>query len=188
MLRLLQVNEVGHIPYGKKRAFILTNETRLLAFIWIMQGDMTDLRTESKCPENNRHSARWWILEVDLEHDAQNSYPLAPEKKVIKSEMSGYQKRLMTDLNLEPPNSKTLVLTLRVTLRDASQKKTKPLSGVLGGRSCLAPARTFSRRWQGGCLSHLTSGNEVWGPEGSLSTPSHLLGRGWTIRVRGLSP
>ena len=59
MLRLLQVNEVGHIPYGKKRAFILT---RLLAFIWIMLGDMTDLRTASKCPENNRHSARWVLI------------------------------------------------------------------------------------------------------------------------------
>ena len=29
----VQVNERGHIAYGKKRAFILTNETRLLAFI-----------------------------------------------------------------------------------------------------------------------------------------------------------
>ena len=60
--------------------------------------------------------------------------------------MSGYQKRLMPDLNLYLLNSKTLVLTLRVTLRAASQKKTKPLSGLLDGRSCLAPARTFSRR------------------------------------------
>ena len=33
MLRLLQVNEQGHTPYGKKRALILTNETRLLALI-----------------------------------------------------------------------------------------------------------------------------------------------------------
>ena len=83
----------------------------------------------------------------DLEHVAQNSYTLAPEKDVIKSEqMSGYQKHLMPDLNLYPPNSNTLVLTLRVTLRAASQKKTKPLSGVLDGHSCLAPARTFSRR------------------------------------------
>ena len=87
--------------------------------------------TEEQIIKMKEHSKKGWILEVDLEHDAQNSYPLAPEKKVIKSEMSGYQKRLMTDLNLEPPNSKTLVLTLRVTLRDASQKKTKPLSGVL---------------------------------------------------------
>ena len=30
---LLKVNERGHIPYGKKRAFISTNETGLLAFI-----------------------------------------------------------------------------------------------------------------------------------------------------------
>ena len=88
-----------------------------------------------------------WILEQDLEHDAQNSYPLMSEKKVIKSEqMSGYQKHLMADLNLDPPNGKTLVLTLLVTLRGMSPKNTKPLSGVLGGRSCLAPARTFSRR------------------------------------------
>ena len=85
-------------------------------------------------------------MELDIEHDAQNNNPLAPEKKVIKSEqVTGYQKRLMADLNLGPPTSKTLVLTLSVTLRDPSQKKTKPLSGVLGGRSCLAPARTFSR-------------------------------------------
>ena len=62
MLRLLQVNEQGHIPSGKKRAFILTNETRLLALIWIILGNMTDLRTASKCPENNRHSARWSSL------------------------------------------------------------------------------------------------------------------------------
>ena len=93
------------------------------------------------------HFKKGWILELDLEYDAQNSYPLAPEKNAIKSEhMSSYQKRLMTDLNLDPPNSKTLVLTLRVTLCDASQKKTKPLSGVLGGCSCLAPTRIFSRR------------------------------------------
>ena len=82
-------------------------------------------------------------MELDLEHVAQNSYPLATEKNVIKSvQMSGYQKRLMVDLSSKT-NSKTLVLTLRMTLRDASQKKTKPLLRVLGGRSCLAPARTF---------------------------------------------
>ena len=46
------------------------------------------------------------ILEVDLEypeelHEEHNSYPLAPEKKVVGREMmSGYQKRLMADLNL----------------------------------------------------------------------------------------
>ena len=56
--------------------------------------------------------------------------------------MSGYQKRLMVDLSSKT-NSKTLVLTLRMTLRDASQKKTKPLSGVLDGRSCLAQLGLF---------------------------------------------
>ena len=33
MLLVLPVNQRGHIPHRKKRAFILTNETRLLAFI-----------------------------------------------------------------------------------------------------------------------------------------------------------
>ena len=73
-----------------------------------------------------------------------NSYPLAPEKEVIKSEqMPGYQERLVADLNLDPPNSKTLVLTPHMALREGSQKRTKPLSGMLGGHSCLGPARTF---------------------------------------------
>ena len=66
---LLKVNERGHIPYGKRRPFILTNETCLQAFIWIIPGNMTglvtDLRTASKCHENNRHSppeCRSWML------------------------------------------------------------------------------------------------------------------------------
>ena len=59
-----------------------------------------------------------WILEVDLEypaelHEQHNSYPLAPEKKVVKKEcMSDYQKRLMKDLDLKPPDSEKLLLTL----------------------------------------------------------------------------
>ena len=59
------------------------------------------------------------ILEVDLEypqelHEEHNSYPLAPEKKAVKKEwMSDYQKGLMKDLDLKPPESKKLLLTLR---------------------------------------------------------------------------
>ena len=50
---------------------------------------------------------------MDLEDDGQNSCPLAPEKNVLQNkQMSGYQKRLITDLNLNPPNSEMLVLTL----------------------------------------------------------------------------
>ena len=47
-----------------------------------------------------------WILEVDMEypeelHKEHNSYPLAQEKKIIGTEIiSGYQKRLIADLNL----------------------------------------------------------------------------------------
>jgi len=60
-----------------------------------------------------------WILEVDLEYPAelckeQNSYPLAPEKKIIdKSLMSDYQNRLTETLNLNPPDSEKLLLTLQ---------------------------------------------------------------------------
>ena len=69
-------------------------------------------------PEEKRKAKNGWILEVDLEypaelHEEHNSYPLAPEKKVVKKErMSEYQKRLMEDLELKPPDSKKLLLTL----------------------------------------------------------------------------
>ena len=46
-------------------------------------------------------------------HDAHKDYPLAPEKKAIDPrKMSEYQRRLMRDLGLEPPNTEKLVLTL----------------------------------------------------------------------------
>ena len=59
-----------------------------------------------------------WILEVDLEyppelHEEHNSYPLAPEKKVVKKEwMSDYQNKLMEDLELKHSDSVKLLLTL----------------------------------------------------------------------------
>ena len=58
-----------------------------------------------------------WILEVNLEypaelHEEHNSYPLAPEKKVVKREwMSDYQKSLINDLELKPPESEKQLLT-----------------------------------------------------------------------------
>jgi len=58
------------------------------------------------------------ILEVDFEyppelHEEHNSYPLGPEKKAVKKEwMSDYQTGLMKDLDLKPPDSKKLLLTL----------------------------------------------------------------------------
>ena len=74
--------------------------------------------TEEQIMKMKWNSKKGWILEVDLEypahlHDAHNDYPLAPEKKVIKPEqMSEYQRRLMTDLDLAMPNTEKLVLTL----------------------------------------------------------------------------
>ena len=59
-----------------------------------------------------------WILEVDLEYPAElckehNSYLLAPEKRIIdKSLMSDDQNRSMETLNLNPPDSEKLLLTL----------------------------------------------------------------------------
>ena len=64
------------------------------------------------------NAKKGFILEVDLEyplqlHQEHNSYPHAPEKKAVKKEwMSDYQKGLMKDLDLKPPDSKKLLLTL----------------------------------------------------------------------------
>ena len=74
--------------------------------------------TEEQIMKMKWNSKKGWILEVDLEyptylHDFHNDYPLAPEKKVIKPEqMSEYQRRLMSDLDLTMPTIEKLVLTL----------------------------------------------------------------------------
>ena len=74
--------------------------------------------TEEEILNKKENAKNGWILEVDLEypaelHEEHNSYPLAPEKKVVKKEcMSEYQKRLIKDLELKPPDSKKLLLTL----------------------------------------------------------------------------
>ena len=74
--------------------------------------------TEEEILNKKENAKTGWILEVDLEYPAElhkehNSYPLAPEKKVVKKEcMSEYQKRLIKDLELKPPDSKKLLLTL----------------------------------------------------------------------------
>ena len=74
--------------------------------------------TEEEILNKKENAKNGWILEVDLEypaelHEKHNSYPLAPEKKVTKKEsMSEYQNRLMKDLELKPPDSKKLLLTL----------------------------------------------------------------------------
>ena len=74
--------------------------------------------TEEEILKKKENTKYGWILEVDLEypaelHEEHNSYPLSLEKKVVKKErMSEYQKRLMEDLELKPPDSKKLLLTL----------------------------------------------------------------------------
>ena len=74
--------------------------------------------TEEDIIKKKENAKNGWILEVDLEypaelHEQHNSYPLAPEKKVVKKEcMSDYQKRLMKDLELKPPDSEKLLLRL----------------------------------------------------------------------------
>ena len=74
--------------------------------------------TEEEILKKKENAKNGWILEVDLEypaelHEQHNSYPLAPEKKVVKREkMSEYQNRLIEDLQLKPPESKKLLLTL----------------------------------------------------------------------------
>ena len=74
--------------------------------------------TEEEILNKKENAKKGWILEVDLEypadlHKEHNSYPLAPEKKVVKKEsMSDYQKNLIKELDLKIPNSKKLLLTL----------------------------------------------------------------------------
>ena len=74
--------------------------------------------TEEQIMKMKWEENKGWIREVDLEypeelHDAHNSYPLAPEKKATDPrKMSEYQRRLMVELGLEPPNTEKLVLTL----------------------------------------------------------------------------
>ena len=74
--------------------------------------------TEEEILNKKENAKKGWILEVDLEYPAElhkehNSYPLAPEKKVVKKEnMSDYQNNLIKELDLEIPNSKKLLLTL----------------------------------------------------------------------------
>ena len=76
------------------------------------------LPSEEEIMGKQENAKKGWILEVDLEyppelHEEHNSFPLAPEKRVVKKEqMSDYQKRLMKDLGLKPPNSEKLMLTL----------------------------------------------------------------------------
>jgi len=74
--------------------------------------------TEEQIMKIGANAKKGWILEVDLEyleelHEAHNDYPLAPEKKATDPrKMSEYQRRLMVELGLEPPNTEKLVLTL----------------------------------------------------------------------------
>ncbi|KAL9953875.1 hypothetical protein ACROYT_G041348 [Oculina patagonica] len=74
--------------------------------------------TEKEIMRKKEFAKTGWILEVDLEypaelHEEHNSYPLAPEKKKINKDLfSPYQKELIKNLDLDPPDSEKLVLTL----------------------------------------------------------------------------
>ncbi|KAL9980669.1 hypothetical protein ACROYT_G009282 [Oculina patagonica] len=74
--------------------------------------------TEKEIMRKKELAKTGWILEVDLEypaelHEEHNSYPLAPEKKKINKDLfSPYQKKLITELKFDPPDTEKLVLTL----------------------------------------------------------------------------
>ena len=82
-----------------KITFITCLDTNNL-YRWAMSTPLTKsgfkwkhvMPTEKQLIKMKEHPKKGWILELDLEHDAQNSYPLTPEKKVIKIEqMSSYE-------------------------------------------------------------------------------------------------
>ena len=81
-----------------------------------MEGRDADRGRDLEQKENGKSG---WILEVDLEyprelHEEHDSYPLVPEKKISKKEwMSPYQRRLIKDLDLNPPESEKLLVTLQ---------------------------------------------------------------------------
>ena len=74
--------------------------------------------TEEEIMKKSHIASKGWILEVDLEypeelHDTHNNFLLAPEKRATEPwKMSEYQRQLMSELGLEPPNTEKLVLTL----------------------------------------------------------------------------
>ena len=74
--------------------------------------------TEEQIMKIGPNAKKGWILEVDLEYpedlrDSHKDYPLAPEKRAMELwKISEYQRRLMADMRLEPPNTEKLVLTL----------------------------------------------------------------------------
>ena len=74
--------------------------------------------TEEQIMKMTWNSKKGWILEVDLKypaymHKSHNDYPLAPEKKAIRTQqLSEYQQLLMVEHDLTPPNTEKLLLTL----------------------------------------------------------------------------
>ena len=80
---------------------------------------MRAMPTEEEILNKKENGKIGWILEVDLEypqelHEEHDSFPLALEKKNSKKEwMSPYQRRLIKDLDLNPPGSEKLLLTLQ---------------------------------------------------------------------------
>ena len=74
--------------------------------------------TEEDILKKKEDAKNGWILEVDLEypaelHEEHNSYPLAPEEKAVKKEwMTDYQKMMIENLKLKPPDTEKLLLTL----------------------------------------------------------------------------
>ena len=90
-----------------------------------MRGDTTGIQKKKTCSNH--------IFEINY------------ERKNTKFSLKSYKK---TDERVTVTRALRdwTALLSRVTLRDRSIKGQNPSRGVLVGRSCLAPARTFSRR------------------------------------------
>jgi len=114
----------GYDPSRPKKYIMYLDENNLYGWAMSKPLPKSDFKwkrvmpTEEEIVKKKENAKNGWIVEVDLEypaelHEEHNSYPLAPEKKAVKKEwMSDYQKRLMKDLELRPPDSKKLLLTL----------------------------------------------------------------------------
>ena len=112
-------------PSKPNKYIAYLDANNLYGWVMIMPLPIRDFKwkrvmpTEEEILKKKENAKNGWVLEVDLEypqelHEEHNSYPLAPEKKVVEKEwMSDYQKRLMEELDLKPPDCKKLLLTLQ---------------------------------------------------------------------------
>jgi len=114
----------GYDPSKPKKHIIYLDANNLYGWAMSLPLPIRGFKWKRELPREEEilgmkeNAKKGCILKVDLEyppelHEDHNSYPLVLKKKAVKKErMSEYQKGLMKDLDLKPPDSKKLLLML----------------------------------------------------------------------------